>query len=224
MIECVVARTGEHWATYNDDQRNRRPRPLCEELVALAGNGEGRQALDIGCGAGVETSTLLRAGWRVHAIDSAPGTHDRVLQTVGEDYGDDLTIEAMDLSARAELPAADLTYAGYSLPFLAPHDFRRMWTAIRDSLRPGAWLAVNLFGERDSWASNPGGTFLAETGVRALFDGLDIMRFAEEDAPGNSYSGPKHWHVFDVIARHVGPPPTDALPQILDESPLRPSC
>jgi trans-aconitate methyltransferase len=223
MIECVVTRTKEHWATYNDDQRNRRPRPLCEELVALAGHGAGRQAVDIGCGAGVETSTLLRAGWRVHAIDSAPGTRERVSQTVGEDYRDDLTIETMDLSALAELPAADLIYAGYSLPYLAPHGFRRVWTTIRDSLRPGAWLAVNLFGERDSWASSPAETFLAEPKVRALFDGLDVMRFAEEDAPGDSYSGPKHWHVFDVIARHVESLTTDALPQILDESPLRPS-
>ncbi len=116
----VATRTKEHWATYNDDQRTRQPRPLCDELVALAGHGEGRQALDIGCGAGVETATLQRAGWRVHAIDSAPGTSARVLQTVGEDHRDGLTIEATDLSALAQLPAADLICAGYSLPYLAP--------------------------------------------------------------------------------------------------------
>ncbi len=83
---------------------------------------------------------------------------------------------------------------------------------------------MNLFGERDSWASNPGETFVAAVEVRALFDGLDVMRFAEEDAPGNSYSGPKRWHVFDVIARHVERAPSDALPEILDEAPLSPSC
>ncbi len=160
----------------------------------------------------------------MHAIDSAPGTYERVLQTVGEDHRDGLTIEATDLSAVAQLSAADLIYAGYSLPYLALQDFHRVWTAIRNSLRPGAWLAVNLFGERDSWASNPIETFLTEADVRALFDGLDVMRFAEEDAPGNSYSGPKHWHVFDVIARHVARAPTDALPEILDEAPLSPSC
>ncbi|ROP27711.1 methyltransferase family protein [Couchioplanes caeruleus] len=195
----MVARTEEHWAAYNDDQHDRQPRPLCEELVALAGHGEGRPALDIGCGAGVETSTLLRAGWRVHAIDSAPGTPERVWRTVGDRDG--LTIEVNDLSTLGELPAVDLVYAGYSLPYLAPRDFPRIWAMIRKSLRPGAWLAVNLFGERDSWASNPSETFLTEAAARSLFDGLHIVRFVEEDAPGESYSGLKHWHVFDVIAR-----------------------
>jgi trans-aconitate methyltransferase len=200
----VIDRTEEHWAAYNDDRRNRQPRPLCQELVAFAGPGDGRQALDLGCGAGVETSTLLRAGWRVHAIDSAPGTHERVLRTLGDFPHDHLTIEAADLCALPDLPPTDLVYAGYSLPFLAPRDFRRVWTVIRKRLRPGAWLAVNLFGERDTWAATPGETFLTKAEVHALLDGMQVIRFKEEDAPGDSYSGPKHWHVFHVIARMPG--------------------
>ncbi|KZM36758.1 hypothetical protein OJAG_05270 [Oerskovia enterophila] len=30
---------------------------------------------------------------------------------------------------------------------------------------------------------------------------LDVVAFREEDEDGPSFSGPKHWHVFDVIAR-----------------------
>jgi hypothetical protein len=37
--------------------------------------------------------------------------------------------------------------------------------------------------------------------VRALFDGLTIEHWDCEDAPGQAFSGPKHWHVFHVIAR-----------------------
>lgn len=196
----MVARNGEHWAAYNDDRRDRAPRPLCAEVLSLAGDGGGRAALDVGCGAGVETAAMLDAGWRVCAMDSAPGTRERVLRTAGAGHGG-LTVDTTDLGEIDRLPPADLVYAGYSLPYVAPRDFPRVWGLIRASLRPGAWLAVNLFGDRDSWAGTPDETFLDEASVRALFDGLRIVRFGEEDAPGESYGGPKHWHVFDVIAR-----------------------
>lgn len=117
-----MARRGEeHWAAYNDDQMSRRTRPLCEELIALAGD--------------------------------------------------------------------------------TPRDFTQVWTLVCESLRPGAWLAVNLLGERDSWAGAPDETFFGEAAARTLFDGLQLLRFTEEDGPGDSYSGQKHGHVFDVISR-----------------------
>ena len=37
--------------------------------------------------------------------------------------------------------------------------------------------------------------------VRGLVDGLELLTLDEEDQDGNSFLGPKHWHIFDVIAR-----------------------
>ena len=37
--------------------------------------------------------------------------------------------------------------------------------------------------------------------VRRLVDGLELIALDEEEQDGNSFLGPKHWHVFDVIAR-----------------------
>ena len=34
-----------------------------------------------------------------------------------------------------------------------------------------------------------------------LVDGLELLALDEEDQDGDSFLGPKHWHVFDVIAR-----------------------
>ncbi|MEU4236971.1 methyltransferase domain-containing protein [Actinoplanes sp. NPDC026619] len=193
-------RDAAHWAGYNDAQAGRAVRELCADVIELAGPGAGRTAVDLGCGAGIEAAALLAAGWRVHAVDSAPGTIERV----GVHEG--LTVVEADLATLGGLPAAGLIYSGYSLQYLAPEGFERLWGMIRDSLRPGGWLAVDLLGDRDEWAGTPGETFLSEGAVRALVDGLDLVRLDEEDAEGPAYGGTKHWHVFHVVAtRPPGP-------------------
>ena len=190
-----------HWAAYNTAQRGREVRALCREVSALAGPGAGRRAIDLGCGAGVETAALLAAGWRVHAVDGEPTTPSLVRSTAGGEVGDALSIAVVPFADLTVLPPADLLYAGYSLPYASPEDFLRVWAAIRVALRPGAWLAVNLFGVHDSFAETIDGTFLTRAETAALLDGLEVVAFREEDEDGEAFSGPKHWHVFDVIAR-----------------------
>lgn len=191
-----------HWDEYNAAQRTREIRPLCQEVMDAAGPGEGRVALDLGCGLGRETHALLRDGWRVHAVDSAPSAYDMVLGTTGGDHEGRLTVHASDLAGLTAFPAADLVHAGYSLPYLRPADFAHVWHLVRTALRPGAWLAVNLFGHHDTWAATYDGTFLTTEATRDLFHGMTLVKFHEEDEDGTAYSGPKHWHLFDVIARN----------------------
>jgi hypothetical protein len=97
--------------------------------------------------------------------------------------------------------------AGYSLPFLGADAFDRFWNAVRDRLRPGGILVVNFFGPRDSWAGREGMRFIDVDAVRRLVNGLELLALEEEDQDGSSFLGPKHWHVFDVIARRA-PGPT----------------
>ena len=183
-----------HWAAYNADQGDRPARPLCREVLELAGVGSGRTAVDLGCGAGRETIALLDAGWRVHAIDG-------ILPAFADVDRERLTVEAAHFAELTVLPTADLVYAGYSLPYQPPDQFHRLWKLIRASLQPGGWIAANIFGERDAWAGAAGMTFLRSAEVRGLFDGMEIVRWSETDEEGPAYSGPKHWHVFDVVAR-----------------------
>lgn len=190
-----------HWAAYNAAQQERGIRPLCQEVMELAGAGMGRTALDLGCGLGKETGALLASGWHVHAIDSEPGTRGRVLATAHPAHPGRLTVHIVSFADLTALPPAGLAYAGYSLPYLDPGEFTRLWDLLRSTLLPGGWLAVNLFGVRDSWAGSSTGTFLTEDAARGLFRGMEIVAFREEDEDGEAYSGPKHWHVFDVIAR-----------------------
>ena len=189
------------WADYNAAQAERPVRSLCLDAMAFAGPGNGRRAIDLGCGAGKETLAMLHAGWQVHAVDSLPDTRERLLGIAPADADGRLSIEVRDFQDLRTLPPAGLIFAGYSLPFIHPDRFGGFWAVMLSALRPQGVLAVNLFGDRDSWADIPEWNFHAEAGARLLFAGVEILKFEVYDDDGQSFRGPKHWHIYDVIAR-----------------------
>ena len=44
-------------------------------------------------------------------------------------------------------------------------------------------------------------TFHVRHQVDVLLDGVDIVRLEETERDGRAFSGPKHWHTFDILAR-----------------------
>jgi SAM-dependent methyltransferase len=199
---------GSDWAAYYRSTIGREPRPLFTKgmaAVETAGVAPG-QAIEIGFGDGRETLALLKAGWRVLAIDPAPAAAEVLQSQVPAHAAGRLEIQSVP-AEDADLLPFDLLYAGYSLPFLGAEAFDRFWNAARDRLRPGGFLVVNFFGPRDSWAGREGMRFIDVDAVRRLVEGLELLALDEEDQDGSSFLGPKHWHVFDVIARRAPGPP-----------------
>jgi hypothetical protein len=68
------------------------------------------------------------------------------------------------------------------------------------ALAPGAVFAGQRFGNRDTWADDPDMTFHARHQAEVLLDGLDVLRLEETEQDGHAFSGPKHWHTFDILA------------------------
>ena len=100
-----------------------------------------------------------------------------------------------------DLPAADLVFAGYSLPFATEAEFTHVWSQLTAALVPGGVFAGQLFGDRDDWAHlDDVRTHTAEQ-VRDLLAGWHVLLLDEVERDGPSGRGPKHWHVFDIIAR-----------------------
>ena len=190
------------WAAYYRATLGREPRPLFSKGVAAmeAASVRPGQAIEIGFGDGRETLALLEAGWRVLAIDPTPSAAEVLRSQVPASDADRLTVASAPAES-VELPPFDLLYAGYSLPFLDPAKFNGFWDGVRSQVRPGGLVVVNFFGPHDSWAGREGMSFIDLDAVRRLVDDLEVLAIDEQDADGDSFLGPKHWHVFDVIAR-----------------------
>jgi SAM-dependent methyltransferase len=203
LAEPAAQRTEpDDWSGYYRMTDGRAVRPLfAKGMAAVAASGQAPGlAVELGFGDGTESAALLAAGWRVVAIDPTAAAADLLRAKVPAELADHLEIVTLD-AEEAMLPDFDLLYAGYALSFVHPTGFPAVWRSIREHLRPGGHLVVNVFGVRDTWAADPEMTFVDAAAARALVDGLEVVAFDEEDADGPSGSGPKHWHLFDLVAR-----------------------
>jgi SAM-dependent methyltransferase len=191
------------WPSYYEALTGRGSRPLLRAAIERFGPsaGAGRHAIDLGFGDGTETEELLRQGWSVLAIDSEPESKALLEQRIPSELRGQLRIEITGFEDVEALPSADLIYSGVSLPFCRPDAFPRLWSTIRSAVVHGGRIACDLFGERDSWADRPTMTFFTRPDAERLFEGLEIEEFDEMDEDGEAVSGPKHWHMFSVIAR-----------------------
>jgi trans-aconitate methyltransferase len=186
------------WHDYYVQNADRVPRELLLDAVEAVEPGE---AIDLGCGSGVETAALLERGWRVLAIDREPEAIERLRSRVPSSALPRLSTRVAAFEDLTRLPAADLVHAAFSLPFCRPQSFALLWSLIRGALSPGGAFVGELFGVRDSWANDPEMTFHTADAVRTLLEGLVLDVLEEDEHDGEATSGPKHWHVFHFVAR-----------------------
>lgn len=203
---------GPDWAGYYAWSAGRQPRPLLVAACQELGPGQGRPAVDLGCGDGTEALELLARGWSVLAVDAQEAGLAVLRARIPAPAADRIRVLCASFT-EADLPHAYLIHAGFSLPFSPPQEFPALWARIRQALTPGGVFAGQLFGIRDSWAGDPSMTFHARREVEELLNGLQILRLQETEHDGHAYSGPKHWHTFDILARKARQhlPPADQL-------------
>ena len=190
------------WVGYYDEQGAREPRDVLLRVLELFDQEDRRGlAVDLGCGQGWDTQELLRRGWGVVAIDGQEEGIRRLRRRIPDDQAARLEtiVSAME---EVELPPADLVYASYSLPYCRRSVFPRLWDDIRAAIRPDGRFAGQLFGDRDTWAATePEMNFFTIDDAHALFDGMAIESFVEEEMEDEGWDEMKHWHVFHTIAR-----------------------
>ena len=190
------------WVGYYEEQGEREPRDVLMQALAMF-KDEGRRglAVDLGCGQGFDTAELLRRGWEVVAIDATEEGIRRLRRRIPERHASRLRTVVSSMED-ADVPTADLVFASFSLPYCRPQVFPRLWSDIREAIRPGGRFGGELFGDRDTWASSEEDmTFFDIASARALFDGMELESFVEEENDDEGWDEMKHWHVFHAIAR-----------------------
>jgi tellurite methyltransferase len=198
--EVIMADENFSWDDYYKKIQGRAPRPLLLDVLQKFPAGISLHAIDLGCGDGTETVQLLSRGWSVLAVDGESAAFKRLMEKVPEEAQVRLETQVARFES-VVLPSADLVHASFSLPFCAPEHFPLFWAKIVEAVKPGGRFAGQFFGVRDSWAGSPDMTFHTEEQVYLMFEKFEIESFHEQDEDGSSASGPKHWHVFTVIAR-----------------------
>lgn len=175
---------------------------LLRALSAFAREGRDRSLLaaDLGCGIGRDALVLLRAGWRVWALDAEHAALAELEQRVAAEGLDGLTT----VHGRFEdtsLPACDLVNASFALFACTLDRFPATWAGIRSAMLPGGRFAGQLLGPRDSWAAKPGTPIVDRTGLNALLAGLAVEWIEEEeDDAVTPFGEAKHWHIWHVNA------------------------
>jgi SAM-dependent methyltransferase len=188
------------WDDYYNKIQGRVPRQLLLDAVEKFPAQIGFRAIDLGSGDGTESAVLLSRGWHVLAVDGESAGIKRLLEKVPKEGQARLQTQTAKFE-EVVLPSADLIHASYSIPFCHPSHFPTLWDKITNALNSSGRFAGQFFGVHDTWADNKDMTFHTEEQVRALLHNFETEYFHEEDADGQAASGPKHWHVYTVIAR-----------------------
>ncbi len=162
-----------------------------------------RLAVDLGCGAGRDARELLRAGWRVLAIDREPAAIAALRAAAVEAADDALDTRIADL-ATVDIPRCDLVNASLSLPFLEPVAYWRAWDRIAAALPIGARVAAMLFGDRDGSADDPAMTCPSPEAIRARLDGFELEHWLDREEDSQTALGePHHFHRIELVARRI---------------------
>lgn len=192
------------WDNYYRVIKGRAARPLIIDALKRFDEENlttNKLAIDLGCGDGTETAYMLEKGWHVLAIDGEPAAIKYLLEKVNQKHENQLQTQVAKFQD-ATLTPSDLVHASLSLPFCPPELFAHVWSTIVKAIKVNGRFAGQFFGPHDTWAAdNPQMTFHTEEQVCEMFAEFEIEFIKETDEDGQATSGPKHWHVFDVIAR-----------------------
>ena len=198
----------EYWARYYAVTVDRPAwatvRSAIERFVADdGGSPRDRLAVDLGCGAGRDARELLRAGWRVLAIDREATAIAALELATPDEWRARLETGVADMST-VSVPRCDLVNASLSLPFMPRDEFWATWARILAALPVGGRVSAMLFGDRDASADEPGMTCPPPEAIRESLAGFEVEDWVDlEEDTETALGEPHHFHRVELVARRV---------------------
>lgn len=102
-----------------------------------------------------------------------------------------------------EKNSADLINAIYSLHFVSPKDYSKVWAKVTNAIKHGGYFVGNFIGVKDSWnCSSFEFTILGKVKIQNMFKDFELLYFEETEKDSQTVLGHnKHWHIYSVIAK-----------------------
>lgn len=197
------------WKTHYDkiNKEKHPPANTLSQALNLIPSRDGLkefQAIDLGCGNGIDTFAMLEKGFTVLAIDKNPDASLLLKKRINPEHLVRLSFQNLSFESLDELPSADLVNASFALPFCHPDQFEKLWSNIGGCINSEGFFCGHFFGTKDSWSSNSTMTFHNLEAVKRLFEGFELLYFEETAKNGKTLSGKeKFWHVFHVVAKKL---------------------
>jgi SAM-dependent methyltransferase len=167
--------------------------PWLQPWLALVRERAGNSpVLELGCGGGRDTATLVHAGCQVVGIDLSTGAITQARQAVPQ-----AQFYAMDILAPFPLAQAGVVVASLSLHYFSWPDTEALVQRIRSTLTPQGLLLCRLNSTNDHHYGASGHPKIHENYY--LVDG-EPKRFFDRDAVDSLFA--KGWRVLS-IAEHV---------------------
>lgn len=188
-----------NWSDYFDNIHNPPMRPTVSAALEALGAGQGRQAVDLGCGSGNDTVHMLDAGFKVLAIDAS----EDGLQRLQDRRTTPVLQVSQSMFNQADWPQNIWTNAGFALPFCIDEIFQDVWHRIFENLEGGGVFSGQLFGLEDSWNGKVSDmNFHSADDVQKLISPHEVLLLDEETGNGKDAVGrPKYWQIFHIVLR-----------------------
>lgn len=156
-------------------------------------------AIDLGCGAGRDTSYLLEKGFNVTAVDKDSAAEKYLQQLPHQNRLKFVCTSFEDF----DFGRYDLANAHYALPFAGKENFDNVMSNVINSINSNGLFIGQLFGVDDEWNTPEAKlAFCTRNDVDKLFGSFTHVKIDEVNEEGTLANGnSKHWHVFNIIAQ-----------------------
>ncbi|MDE6292955.1 MAG: class I SAM-dependent methyltransferase [Bacilli bacterium] len=166
--------------------------------VYIANNLEFNTVIDLGCGSGNETVYFLKKGKEVIAVDKIINK-EYFYSRIKDDKK--LTLEECAFEDW-QFKNADAIFSTFALSFCSVDKFQELWNTLYEVLPKGGILAANLFGKKDTFASEGNVNVFSKEEVLYLLKNYDVVKFKEQEYDQEQTG--KHRHYYDFVAIKKG--------------------
>ncbi len=195
-----------NWSKYTQNAKNRLPIGFLVEAVKILKSidSAGNNALDIGCGAGVDVKYMAENGFNVEAIDSDLSS---IEQTKKICAGLPVIATQKDIKDFDIKPNHyQLIIAWNILSFLKEKDeINNLLLNIKNGLVKDGIFVFSIFGPEDDWVKNGFiKSFWTIDEIKKILLGMIFLKISEEKQKGKTAAGEnKFWHKIMGISQKL---------------------